>query len=252
MSDFYARKPGTWSWELQSTLLFMMTSFLKSRTETGLPSNTVFYDEDVNVYLAGLLASYVDPRFMSISGRYISPFDLDVAQMARHSDHRSRYTIYKVNADHLLVMTGIFEPRTETDEESATAPPNRTAIGRGRAYYQMAASYGRALARRHTAATEVMGKLAQGFPGYVAVLQHLRSEYFNLIERFAANDMAAIHATIDEEAERAEQRARIDRLLDLYSGWLQSGDPQALEPIRRLDEEIRSHDPTFTFEMPDP
>jgi hypothetical protein len=251
MTDFYARKPGTWSWELQSTLLFMMTSFLKSRTEAGIPSNSDFYDEDVNVYLAGLLAAYVDPQFMAISGRYISPFDIDVAQMARHSDQRSRYTIYKVNADHLLVMTGIFESQPITIDEGEPTPESRTAIGRGRTYYQMAASYSRALARRATAASEVLGKLGHGFPGYVTILHHLRSEYFNLIERFAERDMVEIHATIDHQAQKAEQNERVNRLLDLYSIWLRSGDPAQLAAMRPLVEEIRAVDPEFRFELPE-
>jgi hypothetical protein len=252
MTDFYARKPGTWSWELQSTLLFMMTSFLKSRTDAGLPSNAAYYDEDVNVYLAGLLASYVDPQFMELSGRYISPFDIDVAEMARHSDHRSRYTIYKVNADHLLVMSGIFEPEVASDDGSAPTPVANTAVGRGRTYYQMAASYARALARRQTAAIDVLGKLAHGFPTYVAILHHLRAEYFNLIERIADRDMAAIHAGIGEEARKAEHAERVNRLLDHYSEWLKSGDAAHLAPMRRLLEEIREVDPDFRFEMPEP
>ncbi len=60
-TEFYAFERAHRHWELKSTLLFMMTSVLKSRTEIGLESNTLGYDEDVNVYLAGLLAAYLDP-----------------------------------------------------------------------------------------------------------------------------------------------------------------------------------------------
>jgi hypothetical protein len=250
MSDFYARDPDSWTWELQSTLLFMMTAFLKSRTATGLPSNADYYDEDVNVYLAGLLADYVDPRFMELSGRYISPFDIDVAEMARTAGPRDRFRIYKVNADHLLLRAGIFEAAPPVPIDMPL-PEARTATGRGRTYYQLAASYGRSLARRQTAATDVLDKLARGFPGYVTVLHHLRSEYFNLIERLGTRDLAAIHSAIDEEEEKVALSERMDRLLDLYSEWLESRDPALLAPLRRELASIHEIDPDFEFELPD-
>ncbi|MGD8396214.1 MAG: hypothetical protein PVF43_12145 [Candidatus Eiseniibacteriota bacterium] len=250
MSDFYARDPDSWTWELQSTLLFMMTAFLKSRTATGLLSNADYYDEDVNVYLAGLLADYVDPRFMELSGRYISPFDIDVAEMARAADQRDRYRIYKVNADHLLLQAGIFETASPTPAD-APVPEARTASGRGRTYYQLAASYGRSLARRQTAATDVLDKLARGFPGYVTVLHHLRSEYFNLIERLGARDLAEIHTSIDEQEQKAALTERIDHLLDLYSEWLERRDPALLGPLRLQLAAVHELDPDFEFDLPE-
>ena len=128
----------------------------------------------------------------------------------------------------------------------------RPALGRGPTYYRLAASYRRALARRETAASEVLGKLASGFPRYVAILNHLRSEYFNLVERLGARDLEAIHSGIDREAHRAAQTARVDVLLDLYSCWLRSGDRALLEPMRRQVAAIRAADPGFEFELPHP
>jgi hypothetical protein len=197
-TEFYAFEHGQRQWELKSTLLFMMTSVLKSRTETGFESNSAGYDEDVNVYLAGLLAAYLDPAYTQWSSPLISPFDMDVATMVRSADERRRYWIYKANADHLMLMLGIFEPEPPAAPPappslpSPTAPPipapppaiavpglspgrTRMYVGRGETYYELAASYGRGLARRPTAAIEVLEKLAGGFEGYVTILNHLRS-----------------------------------------------------------------------------
>jgi hypothetical protein len=264
-SGFYSWKGGSERWELESTLLFMMTSVLKGRAETGLESNALYYDEDVNVYLAGLLAAYLDPAYTEWSAPFISRFDTDVATMVRSSDRRAKYWIYKVNADHLMVTLGIFEPR---GEGLIAAPPSPGAagsspplpapvpqkaipiVGRGGTYYELAASYGRALARRPTAAVEVLEKLSRGFEAYVTILNYVRSHYFNLIDRLGHRGMEEIQRLIEEEARSAELKDNLDRLLDLYSEWRRTGDPALVPAIRQSVEEIRLLKPDFRFELP--
>ncbi len=251
---FYSWKLGRERWELESTLLFMMTSVLKSRTETGMESNRRYYDEDVNIYLAGLLAAYLDPAYTQWSAPLISRFDTDVAAMVRGSDERNKYQIYKVNADHLMVTLGIFEPGG--DASTLLALPEtasreyRVYIGRGGTYYELAASYGRALARRLTASTEVLAKLGHGFEEYVAILNHLRSHYFNLIDRLSHRGMEAIQAAIATESRSAEFMTKMDRLLDLYSEWRRTGDPTLLPTIEEAVRAVRAIDPTFQFDLP--
>lgn len=253
-SGFYSWKGGGGRWELESTLLFMMTSVLKSRTETGLESNVHYYDEDVNVYLAGLLAAYLDPAYTEWSAPLISRFDTDVATMVRGSGERQKYWIYKVNADHLMVTLGIFEPPSEGPApfSAASLPAKQRAfVGRGGTYYELAASYGRALARRPTASVEVLEKLSRGFEAYVTILNYLRSHYFNLIDRLGHRGMETIRQVIDEEARSAEVKERVDRLLDLYSEWRRTGDPALAPAIRQAVEDVQALKPDFYFELPE-
>jgi len=252
-SGYYSWKSGGERWELQSTLLFMITSVLKSRTETGLESNTLYYDEDVNVYLAGLLAAYVDPAYTEWTAPFISRFDTDVATMVRASGRREKYWIYKVNADHLMLTLGIFEAASEPTAPTqgiARPPQHRVYVGRGGTYYELAASYGRALARRPTASIEVLEKLSRGFEGYVTILNYLRSHYFNLIDRLGHRGLDAIQKLIDEEARSTELKGRVDRLLDLYSEWRRTGDPALGPAIREAVEAIRALKPDFRFDFP--
>ena len=51
---------------LQPTYYFMINCLLYSRMETGLVSNQDFYDEDVNVYLAHLLHSFINPEYVEL------------------------------------------------------------------------------------------------------------------------------------------------------------------------------------------
>jgi hypothetical protein len=231
----------------------MVTSVLKSRTETGLESNALYYDEDVNVYLAGLLSSHLDSSYLQWTAPLISRFDTDVAAMVRSSDEREKYWIYKVNADHLMLTLGLFEPSTDTGAPMITSPhasEHRVYAGRGGTYYELAASYGRTLARRATASIDVLEKLSRGFDGYVVILNHLRSHYFNLIDRLNHRGMEAIQQAIECEARSAEFREKVDHLLDLYSEWQRTGDEELAEEIRKIVDSLRALDPEFRFELP--
>src|SRR6188768_3736038 len=95
---------------LQPTYYFMINCLLYSRMETGLVSNQDFYDEDVNVYLAHLLHSFINPDYVEQSKKYLSKYDADVfKRLSNSTDARLKYSIYKTNADFLLVSIGIFD-----------------------------------------------------------------------------------------------------------------------------------------------
>src|SRR5262245_6632148 len=106
--------------ELQPTYYFMINCLLYSRMETGLVSNQDFYDEDVNVYLAHLLHSFINPEYVEQSKKFLSKYDTDVfRRLSNSTDARLKYLIYKTNADFLLVSIGIF------DNPMAPAPTRR-------------------------------------------------------------------------------------------------------------------------------
>src|SRR5204862_3987289 len=81
---------------LQPTYYFMINCLLYSRMETGLVSNQDFYDEDVNVYLAHLLHSFINPEYVEQSKKFLSKYDTDVfRRLSNSTDSRLKYLIYK-------------------------------------------------------------------------------------------------------------------------------------------------------------
>ena len=81
--------------ELQPTYYFMINCLLYSRMETGLVSNQDFYDEDVNVYLAHLLHSFINPEYVEQSKKYLSKYDADVfKRLSNSTDARLKYAIF--------------------------------------------------------------------------------------------------------------------------------------------------------------
>ena len=115
--DQYIELPTTRA-DLRPTYHFMMKCLLYSRMETGLISNQDFYDEDVNVYIAHLLDSMIQPESVERARRFLSQYDTEVFhKLANSQDARLKYTIYKTNADFLLISLisfwiGIDDKRT--------------------------------------------------------------------------------------------------------------------------------------------
>jgi len=129
------------------TFHFMLKCLLYSRLQTGLVSNRDFYDEDVNVYMAHLLQAFINPDYLDRVKPYLSQYDSDVFQkLSGSQDARLKYTIYKTNADFLLVSMGMFddaeaampERRGSSSEKSWLDPAEEAYVGRGRTYYRFA------------------------------------------------------------------------------------------------------------------
>src|ERR1044072_8560617 len=125
--------------ELQPTYYFMINCLLYSRMETGLVSNQDFYDEDVNVYLAHLLHSFINPEYVEQSKKFLSKYDTDVfRRLSNSTASRLKYLIYKPNAYFLLVSIGIFDNPMVPAANRRSQPSEEAYVGRGKTYYHFA------------------------------------------------------------------------------------------------------------------
>ncbi len=248
--------------ELRPTYYFMVKCLLYSRMETGLLSNRDYYDEDVNVYIAHLLNSFINPSYIERASRYLSKYDTEVfSRLANSKDARLKYTLYKTNADFLLISLGIFDNPNATDpvnqslvvsEKNRIFQPSEEAyIGRGKTYYRFAYTYSQQIHSPQAAITEVLEKLSIGFEKYLRILAHMRGEYLNLMERLSRGEVYHLERKVNEAQQKEALRQKQDQFLDLYSQWMKTGDPETRQRIEKIVEEIRAIDPEFRFEFPE-
>jgi hypothetical protein len=210
---------------LQPTYYFMINCLLYSRMETGLVSNQDFYDEDVNVYLAHLLHSFIDSRL--------------------------KYLIYKTNADFLLISIGIFDNPVGTAAPRAKVPSSEEAyIGRGKTYYHFAYSYAQHVHRKNQGVAEVLEKLSVGFEKYIKILSHMRGEYLDLMSRLSKGEVYHLERSVNEDTRQEMLRLKQDELLELYSAWKREPNEETEENMERVVGEIRQINPSFKFELP--
>jgi len=238
--------------DLQPTYFFMVNCLLYSRMETGLVSNQDFYDEDVNVYLAHLLHSFINPEYVEQSKKFLSKYDTDVfRRLSNSTDARLKYQIYKTNADFLLISIGLFDNPVMAEAARAKLQPSEEAyIGRGKTYYHFAYSYSQQMHRKNAGVSEVLEKLSVGFEKYIRILSHMRGEYLDLLKRFSQGEVYHLERSIDEHSRNELLRVKQDELLELYSAWKTEPTREAEESLERVVSEIRQINPDFKFQLP--
>lgn len=230
---------------------YMMDNLLECRKESGFPSNREFFDEDVNVYLAGLLTSHVFGSAAGTTAGMIMPYDIPLFEAARdETDPRRRFNIYRANADHLLVRLGVFDNPSGRRPGSAThmTLTREAWIGRGKTYYRLAWACAAETFRRPTAIGNVMGKLSSGFERYVGVLSTMRSSCLNMIPRISNGEMFHLERSVLEEDRKKEVAALYDRFLDAWTTYRRSRTPDDRKKLDMVSEELKKADPSFSFD----
>jgi hypothetical protein len=241
---------GTGKGDRGSVEEFLLRSLLAARDDAGLPSNRDGFDEDVNVYVVGLLGRFLSSEYHDEVRRFSYPTDLDLArEVETRGNDRFRYLAYRTNADQLLLGIGLF---CHVDGHGVSPNPvfGRSAdelTGRGSTYYRIASASLRRLRRRNTGPETAMSKLAEGFDTYTTILRRLRTNYFRLTTRLGAGTLYHLSRGTDAGT-RALSLAR-DRFLDAWLAWKEG--TGELEPLRIAAGQLRELDPEFCFELPE-
>lgn len=220
---------------------FVMDVLLRSRMATGLVSNAGTYDEDVNVYLAFLLCSLLNPNIVSLRARFTVLHDTDLAdRISRTTDLRTCFNCYRSSADALLLMAGLFDHYpTDLDEEAS--------LSRSSSYYRRAEAYGRQLQLKPSL-PEILEKLSAATPKYRKILRYLAGEYFDLVDHFSPGDLFFFDQEVTDEHRQAVIAACWEAMFEAKAAVeADSSSTNAtayLEAIRRLKEVDSTFDST--------
>jgi len=240
--------------DIEPTFFFMLNCLLYSRLETGNPSNRDYYDEDVNMYVTNLLCSFMKPEYHRRAKKYLSRYDTNLfAKIEGSSDVRLKYTIYKTNADFLLISIGIFKNPAHGRIDALPLLKNseEAHMGRAKAYYNFAYTYSQSMFKKTTGISEVLEKLSKGFERYVQILSHMRGEYFNILDRLSAGEIYHLERDIDTAQASNELKTLQDKFLDKYSEYLKTQDHKLKEELDEMVREIRRLDGSFNFQIGD-
>jgi len=239
--------------DVQTSYFFMLNCLLHARVHTGIESNSEFYDEDVNVYLAHLLNSQIDPKHIERSAEYVATDETHLHRMLEAArDDRDRYMIYRATADYLLMGTSVFDMF-----EGRTIGPHApfhlsTAfyIRRAAAYYQVASSYATKLRRGRSAVAATLQKLSEGIESYTTILSYMRGEYLDFIRRYTPGELFHLERSIEQiERDMALEQMR-DEFLDTYNEWRRTGVAELREKLMEKAKLLREYDPSFRFTPP--
>ncbi len=230
---------------------YMMDNLLECRKESGFPSNKACFDEDVNVYLAGLLTSNIFGGYGDRTAQVIVPYDIPLFETANgETGPRRRFNIYRANADDLLLRLGVFDnPSGRRPQSSSHMAMTRDAwTGRGKAYYRQAWACAAETFRRPTAIGDIMSKLSNGFEHYVEILSAMRSSCLNMVPHISEGELFHLENSVMAEDRKKELAVLYDQFLDAWTAFNKSEGAVEKARLEKISDQLRKADPSFSFD----
>lgn len=234
---------------------YFINTIISSRLDTGFRSNTFCADEDVNIYLAGLLSNYTSDEYIRGVAKHICLYESDlVTKQEEKYDLRDRFNLYKNTADYLLVMIGIFGGINKNlpQYKSAIRLDNAVYIGRARAYYAQASEYAVKLKRGVSGTSEVLRKISEDFVMYLNILYHAREKYFQFVENFSDGEwFHFVHKNIihHKGVNSKVYVELMDDFLARVSIWKKDRLPEDKDLLRIMCAELKRLNPDFRFNV---
>jgi hypothetical protein len=202
----------------ETVFFFMLNAYLLSRIDTEHESSE---DEEVNVYMAGLLQSLVDGSFHAGHGEWLGTTPTDVFSKVEEGDtNRHRLEVYRSNADYRMIAFGLFSRFGDchSDRRSLTASGDAN-LEEAQQYYGWASVFSSRMPERYHGLSVTLEKLAENFDTYVDVLSYMGANYMNFIKRFSAGQMYHLGREAHEAAVPRIHEHILDHMLDAYNQW---------------------------------
>ncbi len=236
--------------ERESAIRYLLGAILNCRRDLNFPSNYYVFDEDVNVYLAHLLFAVSLPEYHDMAEPYLSMDTSNIIQWVRSTEDRTiRYFIFKVNADHILLHTAIFDDLSGKAKSKFFKRSAKHYRELAQLYYDQAAIYHTRIYRKKTGVGEVLEKIARYYDLYQELLKSVRREYFNFMNGFRDQAFSHFLKEMRQFENEMTKQQKIDLLLDLYGEWLKTKNPEIEIRIREIANRIHEIDPNFQFNL---
>ncbi|MFH0986375.1 MAG: hypothetical protein V1882_12745 [Candidatus Omnitrophota bacterium] len=238
----------------ESAIYFLLESILKSKDQTSGLVRTPSYDEDVNIYLAHLLFAVSLPEYHDMADPFLSSNANEVFEWVRETDDPMlRYFIFKVNADHLLVQSTIFNPdpqlakrfSAKKDISGEKSDERLSAIF----YYNQASRSHAGVYDKKTGVGEVLGKIAGQFDVYQRILVGVKEDYFKFIDCFREQAFRHFLVKLGDYEKDHLRDIKMEQFLETYQGWLSTKAPALKSKLLHLVQELGQLDPQFRFDI---
>ncbi|MDP3919774.1 MAG: hypothetical protein Q8R76_03090 [Candidatus Omnitrophota bacterium] len=236
--------------ERDSAIRYLLGAIIKVRDEGDFPSNYYIFDEDVNIYLAHLLFAVSLPEYHEMAEPYLSTESSDILRWVRATEDRTvRYFIFKVNADHLLVHSAVFNDLEKRKPHKFFRKNHKHYRELAKLYYDQATAYHRKIYRKRTGVGEVLGKLSHYYQWYQEILKQVRREYFHFVNRFRDEAFDHFMDQVSNYENDFQKKVKLDHFLDLYGRWLDTKDPVLRKEIQKLVYDLKALDKRFRFDL---
>lgn len=226
---------------------FFLENVLRARADLHMESGLHEHDQEINVYLAGLLNSLIDTD--TFSKPYISPFDRQVREyLEYHPGLRNQYTVYRDNADFGLILLGFFFGFEHQGSYHHIVLSDIDEKGRIALYYEQAASALSHLKGGNVSLVTVFQELAEYLPEILRILRHVGSAYFDFVEKLSQGGLYHLENEMNRNDEGKLYNVILDNFLKKYETYKENPLPELKNEVLRLADELKKLNKNFMFD----
>lgn len=227
---------------------FFLEHVLKARSELHLESGKNDFDQELNVYLAGLLNSLIAAGQLLQCKPYISPFDSDVrGYLEQHPGLRNEYVVYRDNADFGLILLGLFFDHTHKGSYHHAVLDDHNNTNRIALYYELAASALIHLQGRTVSLIGVYEALAEHLAEVLRILKYAATTYFDMLERLSEGSVYHLERDLQDVEEQKNYSVLVDEFLKAYSAFKEQPTEVAKNLVMELVGKLENMGRGFHF-----
>jgi hypothetical protein len=233
----------------ENTHYFFLENILKARISLHLETGRQNYDEEVNMYLAELLASLVSSSSFTENKPYISSFDYEVSSyLQQHPDARTEYVVYKENADFGLSSVSLFLDHFHAGSYYHRVIGHAESGERIALYYKLAASALAHLRGSRTTSAHVYLSIADHINDAMQLVRKVSSESFEFVERLSRGSMFHLEKELEEAVRVKIYKSKLDDFLKAYRDHKENTTEEKKATLMTLARELKNLNPEFRFE----
>jgi hypothetical protein len=232
----------------ERTQYFFLENILKARIELHLETSAGGYDEELNMYLADLLASLSGPSAFTENKPWVSPFDYEVhSYLNNHPDMRTEYEVYKENAEFGLAATSVFLEFHHKGSYWRRMIQNTSSTNRIGMYYKLAASALAHLRGSRATSVHVFLTLADHVGDASKIIRKISGECFEFIERLSIGSEFHLEKDLAGAGQAKLYSEKLDEFLRLYGECKVDPSQENRSEFELLSMELSNLNPAFKF-----
>lgn len=233
----------------ENTNYFFLENILKARINLHLDTGRYDYDEEVNVYLAELLASLVSPSSFTENKPYISVFDYEVkSYLQEHPDTRTEYRVYKENADFGLSSVSVFLDYLHAGSYYHRVIGRADSSGRIALYYKLAASALAHLRGPGATSVHVYLSIAEHIDDAMRLVRTVSGDSFDFVERLSKGGAFHLEKELQDTAKVKIYKSKLDDFLKAYQDHKNDTTEEKKTALITLARELKDLNPDFRFD----
>jgi len=234
---------------LRESGFFFLEHILKARADLHMETGSKEYEQEMNVYIAGLLNSLINSDKLLSEKPYISPFDTDVKLwLDNHPGLRNEYNVYRDNADFGLIFLGLFLGYNHPGSYHNKILSNSDEQGRVALYYEMASSALAHLQGNSVSLVGVFQALADNMPDILQIVRRAATEYFEFIEKISDGSIYHLEKELENMDNEKLYKTKIDEFLKKYSDYKKNPNEKLRTEVISMAEELKEMNKKFQFD----